>query len=247
MMDVRFGSRLLVLPLAALMIGCEAAERNAAQRAETGGPAAAPTPGEPGSRASAVVLFLGTSLTAGYGLSPGEAFPARIQEKIYSAGLPYRVANAGVSGETSAGARRRAPWLLRQPFDVLVLETGANDMLRGADLDSTEANIQAIVDRVRSQRPEARIILVGMLAPPNLGSEYAERFRTMYEELAARNGLAFVPFLLEGVGGLREMNLPDGIHPNAAGQRRVAENVWRVLEPELRSRAAASGAPPPPS
>lgn len=185
------------------------------------------------------MLFLGTSLTAGLGLPTEQAFPARIQAKIDSAGLPFRVVNAGVSGETSAGALRRLDWLLRQPFDVLVLETGANDMLRGADLDSTRANIQTIVDRVRDARPGVRIVLVGMLAPPNLGPEYTGRFRDLFPQVAAQNDLPLVPFLLEGVGGVPELNLPDGIHPNAEGQRIVADNVWEVLEPELEAAAAA--------
>jgi acyl-CoA thioesterase I len=217
-----------------LMIGCAEPERNIG-RVDAG-------PGMVETAASAetqgTVLFLGTSLTAGYGLPESEAFPARIQEKIDEADLPYRVANAGVSGETSAGARRRTAWLLRQPFDVLVLETGANDMLRGADLDSTRANIDAIIQQVRADRPGAEIILVGMLAPPNLGSEYSDRFARIFVELADTYDLPLVPFLLDGVGGVPEMNLADGIHPNREGQRIVARNVWQVLEPELRRRAA---------
>lgn len=185
-----------------------------------------------------VVLFLGTSLTAGMGVDPDSAYPALVQEKADSAGLAVRVVNAGSSGETSAGALRRLEWLLRQPFDVMVLETGANDMLRGADPGSTRANLQQIIDRVRAERPEARIVLVGMMAPPNLGRTYAEEFRTLYPELAAENDLPLVPFLLEGVGGVPEMNLPDGIHPNEAGHRRVAETVWGTLEPVLREEAA---------
>jgi acyl-CoA thioesterase-1 len=180
------------------------------------------------------VLFLGTSLTAGLGLEPEQAFPALIQTKIDEAGLPWRVVNAGVSGETSAGALRRLDWLLQQPFDVLVLETGANDMLRGTDLDSLEANIQAIVDRVRAARPQARIVLVGLRAPPNLGLQYAARFRGLFPELAERNDLPLVPFLLEGVGGHADLNQEDSIHPNAEGQKRLAENVWKVLEGVLR-------------
>jgi acyl-CoA thioesterase-1 len=189
------------------------------------------------------VLFVGTSLTAGLGVSPSQAYPAVIQEKIDSAGLPFRVVNAGVSGETSAGALRRMDWLLRQPFDVLVLETGANDMLRGTDLDSTAANIQAIIDRVRERRPDTRIVLAGMLAPPNLGSRYTDRFGDIFPELATRNGVALVPFLLERVGGVESLNQADGIHPTPEGQRLIADNVWSVLEPELR--AAAHVAPSP--
>jgi acyl-CoA thioesterase-1 len=190
--------------------------------------------GESAGTRAGTVLFLGTSLTAGYGLDPEQAYPAILERKIREAGLPYRVVNAGVSGETSAGALRRLDWLLRQPFDVLVLETGANDMLRGADLDSTRANIQAILDRIRGDRPEARIVLVGLRAPRNLGPAYAARFRAMYADLARENRVAFVPYLLEGVGGRSDLNLTDGIHPNAAGQEKVAENVWKVLKEELR-------------
>lgn len=219
------------------MIGCAEAERNVRSPEREAEPAtmatAAPDAG--------TVLFVGTSLTAGYGLAAEEAFPARIQEKIDSAGLPFTVTNAGVSGETSAGARRRTGWLLRQPFDVLVLETGANDMLRGADLDSTRANIDAILQEVREARPDAQIILVGMMAPPNLGEEYAERFSEIYVEVAEEHDVPLVPFLLEGVGGVSSLNLPDGIHPNAQGQRRVAETVWQVLEPELRRGASERG------
>ncbi len=220
---------------ALLLTACDGGERNAAVAGE---PAAPPDP-DP---AAPVVLFLGTSLTAGYGVLPEEAYPALIQEKIDSAGLPHRVINAGVSGETSAGALRRVDWLLRQPFQVLVLETGANDMLRGFDVDTTRANLQAIIDRIEAARPDAQIVLAGMLALPNLGSEYVREFRRIYPELAERNDLPLVPFLLEGVGGVSDLNLPDGIHPNAEGHQRIAENVWEVLEPELRAGREGKGA-----
>jgi acyl-CoA thioesterase I len=226
--------------LSFLIFGCAPGERNGGAPIEGAGAGAAATaPAAAGERP--VVLFLGTSLTAGFGLDPDEAYPARIQEKVDSAGLPFEVVNAGVSGETSAQARRRLEgWLIRQPFDVLVIETGANDMLRGADLDSARANVQAMVDTVRAARPGAAVVLAGMLAPPNLGRDYAERYRLMYVELAERNGLPLIPFLLEGVGGDPEMNLQDGIHPNARGQGRVAENVWETLAPVLRERSAAA-------
>jgi acyl-CoA thioesterase-1 len=214
-------------------------EREAARRpaaAAEAEPIGAAAPGG----AARTVLFLGTSLTAGYGLDPEQAYPVLIQRKLDEESLPYRVVNAGLSGESSAGALRRLDWLLRQPFDVLVLETGANDMLRGADLDSLEANLQAIIDRVHAQRPGAEIVLVGMRAPPNMGLAYASRFRSLYPELAERNDLPLVPFLLDGVAGRPELNLPDAIHPNAQGQERVAENVWRVLDEVLRERAEAS-------
>jgi len=217
-----------------LMIGCAQPERNVAGDNGT----APPPPVATRTAETGTILFLGTSLTAGYGLPAEAAFPARIEQKVDSAGLPFRVTNAGVSGETSAGARRRMAWLLRQPFDILVLETGSNDMLRGADLDSTRANIEAIIQQVRQERPEAEIILVGMMAPPNLGSAYTERFGRIFVELAAEYELPLVPFLLEGVAGVSTLNLPDGIHPNAEGQRIVARTVWGVLEPRLQLLAA---------
>ncbi len=180
------------------------------------------------------IMFVGTSLTAGYGLPPGEAFPARIQEEIDSAGLPFRVANAGVSGETSAGALRRIDWLFEQgPIAVLVIETGANDGLRGQSVDSLRANLRQILERARSLQPPPRIIVAGMEALPNLGREYASRFRAVYPELAAEYGATYLPFLLDGVAGSDALNQADGIHPTAEGARRVAENVWRVLGPVL--------------
>jgi acyl-CoA thioesterase I len=180
------------------------------------------------------VVFLGTSLTAGYGLEPEQAYPALLQAKIDSAGLNYRVVNAGLSGETSAGARRRIDWLLREPVSVLVIETGANDGLRGLPADSLRANIQAILDRARDLRPTPRLVLAGMRIPPNYGLTYSRQFQAIYPELANANGAELVPFLLEGVGGVAALNQPDGVHPTAEGQRRMAETMWRVLEPVLR-------------
>jgi len=178
-------------------------------------------------------VFLGTSLTAGLGLDPDQAYPALIQQKIDSAGLRYVTVNAGVSGETSAGARRRIDWLLREPVAVLVIETGANDGLRGQDLDSVRANIQAIIERAEQQTPKPRIVLAGMRTIPNYGFGYARRFKAMYPDLAQRYDLPLIPFLLEGVAGVDGFNQADLIHPSAAGQRRVAENVWRTLAPVL--------------
>jgi acyl-CoA thioesterase I len=181
-----------------------------------------------------VILFVGTSLTAGYGLDPDEAYPARLKEKIDAAGLDYRVVNAGVSGETSAGARRRIDWLMdAQRVAVLVVETGANDGLRGIDPDDAHANIQAIFDRARQQQPPPALMLIGMAAPPNLGSRYTQRFRAIYPQLAEENGAVLVPFLLEGVAGIARLNQPDGVHPTAEGQRLLAEVVWRHLQPLL--------------
>jgi acyl-CoA thioesterase-1 len=182
-----------------------------------------------------VILFVGTSLTAGYGLDPAEAYPALLQQKLDAAGLRYRVVNAGVSGETSAGARRRIDWLLAEPVAVLVVETGANDGLRGIDPQDARANIRAIFDRAKKQSPPPRLMLIGMAAPPNLGSRYAGAFAAIYPELAREHGAVLVPFLLEGVAGVPRLNLPDGIHPTAEGHRRMADTVWKHLEPMLRS------------
>jgi acyl-CoA thioesterase I len=196
--------------------------------------AGAPPPPPGGGRGR--IVFLGTSLTAGLGLDPSQAYPAVLQRKIDSAGLPFETINAGVSGETSAGARRRIDWVLRQPAAVLVIETGANDGLRGLDVDSMRANIQAIIDAARRQSPPPRIVLVGMRALPNYGFDYARRFREVYPELAEQNRLPLVPFLLEGVVGRDKLNQADMMHPSAAGQERVAQTVWPVLEKVLRGK-----------
>jgi acyl-CoA thioesterase-1 len=187
----------------------------------------------PPASSAPVVMFVGTSLTAGLGVEPDQAYPALVQQKIDSAGLHYRVVNAGVSGETSAGALRRIDWLLREPVAVVVLETGANDGLRGQDPDSIRGTIQAIIDRVHAAQPAARILLVGMNAMPNLGAAYVRRFQSVYPAVAKANDLPMVPALLEGVGGVDSLNQPDGIHPNPAGHRRLAANVWQVLFPLL--------------
>jgi acyl-CoA thioesterase-1 len=180
------------------------------------------------------VVFLGDSLTAGLGVPSSEAFSTLIAEKIRAAGLPFEVENAGLSGDTSAGGLRRIEWLLQRRIDVLVLELGANDGLRGLDLKSMKANLQAIIDKTRAKNPEVKIVLAGMQVPPNLGAEYASGFEKVYAELARENNAALIPFLLEGVGGHRELNQQDLIHPSAAGHRIVAELVWRTLEPILR-------------
>jgi acyl-CoA thioesterase I len=182
------------------------------------------------------VVFLGTSLTAGYGIDPEKAYPALIQQKIDSAGLEYGVVNAGVSGETSAGARRRIDWVLQDPPAVLVVETGANDGLRGLPADSLRANIQAILDRAKALRPPPKLVLIGMRMPPNYGQAYTKSFETLYADLARANGAALVPFLLQGVGGIAALNQQDGVHPTVEGQRFMAETVWKVLEPVLRAK-----------
>jgi len=213
--------------LVAALCGCDQPKDEAA--------ATSAPPDTTSSRAA--VLFLGTSLTAGYGIGADRAYPALIQKKIDAAGLDYRVINAGVSGETSAGALRRVDWLLQQPVSVLVVETGANDGLRGLSADSLRANIQAILDRARQLQPAARVVLLGMQIPPNYGRTYSQQFQSVYTELAGANRVTLVPFLLEGVGGVSSLNQPDGVQPTAEGQLRIAETVWRGLEPVLRERA----------
>jgi acyl-CoA thioesterase-1 len=179
------------------------------------------------------ILFLGTSLTAGLGLDPDSAYPQLIQRKIDASRLPYQVVNAGVSGETSAGLLRRLDWVLRRPADVIVVETGANDGLRGLPVTATRATIADVLSRIRRERPNAAVALIQMEAPPNLGQEYTSAFHAMFAELAREHGATLLPFLLTGVAGESRLNQGDGIHPNNAGERIVAENVWRALMPLL--------------
>ena len=181
------------------------------------------------------VVFFGDSLTAGYGLDDpaSEAYPALIQDKIAAAKRPWRVVNAGLSGETTAGGLRRVDWILRQPLDVFVLALGANDGLRGIEPAVSSANLQGIIDRVRAKYPAVKIVLVGMQLPPNYGEEYTRAFAAMYPVLAAKDQLTLIPFLLEGIGGRSEFNQPDGMHPTAHGHAIAAETVWKVLEPLL--------------
>jgi acyl-CoA thioesterase-1 len=184
------------------------------------------------------IVFFGDSLTAGLGLAdPGaQSFPGQIQVKIDALHLPWHVVNAGLSGETSAGGLRRIDWVLNQRTDVLVLELGGNDGLRGTATDVTQANLQAIIDRVRSRYPDAKIVLAGMRMPPNMGQDYAEAFEAIFPALAKRNQIALIPFLLEGVAERPELNQGDGIHPNASGAALVADVVWRVISPILLAR-----------
>lgn len=216
-MIVRYGR--IGLWVAVMLMGCRPPEDR---------PVADEAPPRPAGERGRIV-FLGTSLTAGYGVDPEEAYPALIQQKLDSAGLPYVAVNAGVSGETSAGARRRMDWVLQEPVAMLVIETGANDGLRGQNIDSTKANIQAIIDRAKQQQPRPRIALVQMRVPPNNGFAYARRFREMYPALAKANDILLVPFLLQGVAGVDGMNQADMIHPTTAGQRKVAETVWNAI------------------
>jgi acyl-CoA thioesterase-1 len=179
------------------------------------------------------ILFFGDSLTAGYGIDIEQAYPALIQAKIDSLKWTFEVINAGLSGETSAAGLRRIDWILRREIDILVLELGANDGLRGIALESTKKNLQGIIDRTKKKYPHVQVVLAGMQIPPNLGTDYSARFRDLFPELAKENKAQLIPFLLEGVGGVAELNLPDGIHPTVQGHEIVAQNVWQVLKPLL--------------
>jgi acyl-CoA thioesterase-1 len=179
------------------------------------------------------VLFFGNSLTAGFGVDPSEAFPALIQKKIDSLHLPYKAINAGVSGETTSGGLARVDWILRQPPAVFVLELGGNDGLRGIPLSETKKNLQGIISRVKEKSPATKIILAGMMMPPNMGSQYTRDFQAIYPALAKTNQISLIPFLLQGVGGEARLNQSDGIHPTAEGHKIVAENVWTVVKSVL--------------
>ena len=180
------------------------------------------------------LVVLGDSLSAGFGVDLSEAWPARIQEKIREAGLPWKLVNAGLSGDTSAGGLRRLDWILRRPVDARLLELGSNDGLRGLPLEATRTNLQTVFERTRAKYPKVHIVLAGMKMPENLGEAYTRQFESLYRDLAATNKVTLIPFLLDGVGGRAELNLPDQIHPNVEGHRRVATNVWKVLQPVLQ-------------
>jgi acyl-CoA thioesterase I len=184
------------------------------------------------------VVVLGDSLAAGYGVGPGQAFPALLQKKIDTAGWPWTVVNAGVSGDTSADGLARIDWILKGKVDVLIVELGGNDGLRGLPVAGTASNLQSIVDRLLQKYPQARVVIAGMQMPPNIGQDYAAAFQNIFPALAAKNHAALVPFLLAGVGGKPELNQADHIHPTAAGHEIVAENVWKILKPVLEESNA---------
>lgn len=191
------------------------------------------TTGAASAAARKTLLIIGTSLTAGLGLDPKDAYPALLEAKADSAGLPWTVLNAGLSGETSAGALRRVDWVLSGPGDVVVVETGANDGLRGVEVDSTRANIRALLARVKAAKPGVPVLLMQMEAPPNMGQAYTRAFHAMYPALAKEAGVPLLPFLLDGVAGVAKYNQPDGIHPNEDGSKLVAANLWKALAPVL--------------
>ncbi len=204
----------------------------------------APTSRAPTEPAGVRVVFLGNSLAAGYGVDPTQSFPALVGAKASTLGWPVRVVNAGVSGETSAGGLSRIDWLLRDPVDVLFLELGANDGLRGIAPEVTKSNLKQIIDRTRARYPEAAIVLAGMQIPTNMGPSYTAAFREIYPELAHESDLELIPFLLDGVGGIPDLNQADGIHPTAEGHALVAETVWQVLRPIIESRRPGATDPP---
>lgn len=179
------------------------------------------------------IIFYGDSLTAGYGLAPEHAFPALVDELISDKGLDYKVVNAGVSGETSSGGVTRIDWVLNQQVDIFVLELGANDGLRGIPTEKTYDNLEKIIEKVHAKYPACKIVIVGMMVPPNMGKEYADNFSGIYPKLVKNFGSTFMPFLLTDVAGDPELNLPDGIHPNVEGHKIVAKNVMKVLDPLL--------------
>ncbi|MDZ4715418.1 MAG: arylesterase [Cytophagales bacterium] len=178
-----------------------------------------------------VILFFGDSLTAGYGLSPEEAFPTVVEQAMAKSGTKVRVINAGLSGETSAGGLSRIDWVLRQPIDVFVLELGANDGLRGLPIKETRKNLQAIIDKVKAKNPNCKIVLAGMMVPPNMGRDYAEAFRKLFGEISSGNSAVLIPFLLDGVAGIEKLNQADGIHPTGEGHKIIGDNITKILLP----------------
>jgi acyl-CoA thioesterase-1 len=180
-----------------------------------------------------VILFYGDSLTAGYGLSTEEAFPAIIEKKLNKKDKIARIVNAGLSGETSAGGLTRLDWVIRQHVDIFILELGANDGLRGLPLEQTQKNLQQIIDKVKTKFPDVKIVIAGMMVPPNMGPEYTTKFKKIFPDLAKRNNATLIPFLLQDVAGNEKLNLGDGIHPNPEGHKIVADNVLKIIEPLL--------------
>ncbi len=181
------------------------------------------------------IVFFGDSLTAGYGLEDvNDAFPGIIQQKIDSLQLNYSIVNSGVSGETTSGGKNRIDWVLNQKPTIFILELGANDGLRGVPLKQSKENLQDIIDAVKKKYPDTIIVLAGMQIPPNMGQDYTTEFKNMFPDLATKNDLYLIPFLLEDVGGLSDLNQKDGIHPTKEGHQILAKNVWSVLKPILK-------------
>jgi acyl-CoA thioesterase-1 len=185
------------------------------------------------------ILVLGDSLSGGFGLKPSEGYPALLANKLRAAGLNFQVTNASQTGGTTDGGLERLPGHLKRKIDIFILELGINDAFRGVPVDQIQNNLQQIIDKVKARNPDVRVVIAGMAAPQAVGADdYVSAFGRMFAELATRNGVLLVPYLLEGVAGDPSLNLPDGIHPNATGQKVLADNVWRVLEPVARETAA---------
>jgi acyl-CoA thioesterase-1 len=228
---------LLLLAIALAGAGCQKSDRSSVQNGEAAENKAAPAPAVSPSETEdlpAIVAF-GDSLTAGYGLSEEQSYTTLLQRKLDEKNYRYRVVNAGVSGDTSAGGARRIDWALEGNVKFLILELGGNDALRGQPVTIMKKNLAQIIERAQSR--DVTVILAGMEAPPNLGEDYTRAYRQVFRDLAKQYKLAFIPFVLEGVGGRAEFNQPDGIHPNAEGEKIMTENVWRVLEPLLKSKS----------
>ena len=221
--------QLLIIAFLLTLFSCNTNEKQADNQNQDKTPTVNPS----AQKEAKNIVFFGTSLTAGYGLEPGQAYPELIQHRLDSLGLPYKAVNAGLSGETSAAGKGRIGWLLKQQVSIFVLELGANDGLRGIPVKETTSNLQAIIDSVKTSYPDAKLMLAGMEVPPNMGDRYAADFRAMFKLLAEKNNMTFLPFLLKDVAGIPKLNQKDGIHPTQIGQTIVAKNVWETLEPLL--------------
>jgi acyl-CoA thioesterase-1 len=216
----------ILLTFGAILFSCSTPTKNVAELALV---TDAPTEVKKADRKT--ILFFGDSITAGYQLDINQAFPALIQDRLDSLGYDYQVVNAGLSGETTAGGKNRIDWVLSTVPDIFFLELGANDGLRGLQLDESRKNLQSIIDAVKMANPEVKIILAGMQVPPNLGQDYTSTFRKLFPDLASSNEATLIPFILEGVAGIPDLNLEDGIHPTPDGHGILAETVWIYLNP----------------
>lgn len=228
-----FRPLLLVLAICVLFAACQRSDHksNQIQGGSNGDSASSSTPAPAKPEETPAIVVFGDSLTAGYGLPPEQNYQTLLQQKLKENGYPYRVINAGVSGDTSAGGVRRIDWALEENVKYLILELGANDALRGQPVAEMKKNLAQIIERAQSRG--ATVILAGMEAPPNMGEEYTREFREAYRDLAKQYQVTFIPFILDGIGGKPDLNQADGIHPNAEGEKVMTENVWRVLEPML--------------
>lgn len=216
---------IMILPVLLFTCGDSKTEKNTQESQES------QQAQDTGTTSSKTILCFGDSITAGYGLDDNaDAYPALLQKKIDSLGLNYSVINSGLSGETSAGGKSRISWILNQEISIFLLELGANDGLRGVPLEETRLNLQAIIDSVQKKTPKTKIILAGMELPPNMGQDYTNQFRKIYADLAKENNLEFIPFILKDVGGIKELNQNDGIHPNIKGHKILANTVWETLK-----------------